>query len=305
MKKEIYYPSCGAGKIHASIWEPNGAINGIVQIVHGIAEHVERYDELASFLNENGYLVAAEDHMGHGLSAQKDTVGCFSGGWHSVVKDSLSLYNQLRAAYPSAPYVLLGHSMGSFIARTMLTYEEFQPDACILSGTAWMPGGVIHAGRTLCQLHCKRKGDNAKSQFLQDLMFNGYNKRIPNKRTDYDWLTTDDAVVDRYIDDPMCGFLVSAGLLRDMLTGLIYIQNNKNLQRMDKDLPVHFIAGSEDPVGDYGRGVMKAVKAFKNIGMINVTCKLYDGKRHELHNEDIRDLVYLDILQYLNAIGRN
>ncbi len=302
MRKDIFYPSCCAGKIHACIWEPAGQVKGIVQIVHGIAEHIGRYDDLASFLNQNGYLVAAEDHMGHGLSIQDGAVGCFGGDWHSVVKDTQTLYSQLRAAYPDKPYILFGHSMGSFMARTLLTYEDFRPDACILSGTAWMPGAVISAGRMLCVLHCRRKGDAAKSNFLQDLMFSGYNKRIPNCKTEYDWLTTDSKIVEQYIADPMCGFLVSAGLLREMLTGLIYIQKRKNLQRMEKSLPVHFMSGTEDPVGDYGHGVMKAVRAFQKAGLAKVTSRLYEGKRHELHNEDIKDTVYADILAFLDSV---
>lgn len=301
MRKDIFYSSCGAGKIHAAVWEPEGDVKGIVQIVHGIAEHVDRYEELAAFLNDRGYLVAAEDHMGHGRSAQTTEVGVFHGGWHSVVKDTAALNQQLRTAYPDVPYVLLGHSMGSFIARTLLTYPDVQLDACILSGTAWMPKPVIYAGKMISGLYAKRKGDSAKNQSLQNLMFSGYNKRIKDCRTPYDWLTTDATVVDKYIEDPMCGFLASAGLLRDMLTGLIYNQKRKNLLKMDKNLPVHFIAGTEDPVGDYGRGVSKAVKAFQKAGLHNVTCKLYEGKRHELHNEDIKEQVYSEIYNYICA----
>ena len=303
MRKDIFYSSCGAGKIHTALWEPEVEVKGIVQIVHGIAEHIDWYEDLAVFLNSKGYIVAAEDHMGHGKSAETTELGVFHGGWHSVVKDTVALHLQLRTAYPNVPYVLLGHSMGSFIARTLLTYPEVQLDACILSGTAWMPKPVIYAGKMISSSYAKRKGDSAKNESLQNLMFSGYTKRIKDCRTPYDWLSTDPSVIDRYIEDPMCGFLASAGLLRDMLDGLIYNQKRNNLQKMDKNLPVHFIAGTEDPVGDYGRGVTKAVKAFQKAGLLNVTCKLYDGKRHELHNEDIKEQVYWDIYNYICAIS--
>lgn len=302
MKKDIYYQSCGTGKIHASIWEPDGEVKCIVQIVHGIAEHVERYADFALYLNQHGCLVAAEDHMGHGLSASSNDLGCFSGGWHSVAKDTQALGKQLRDAYPGVPYVLLGHSMGSFIARTLLTYEDFQADACILSGTAWMPAVVLIAGKLLSGILCKFKGPKARSPFMQNLMFGSYNKRIPNAKTEYDWLTNDPDVVDRYVADPKCGFLVSVGLLKDMLTGLLYIQNKKNLSKMDKGLSVHFVAGEEDPVGNYGNGVKKAVVMFKKSGLSKVTCQLYPGKRHELLNEDIKQQVYADLLRYINTV---
>ena len=299
MQKDIYFPSCGTGKIHAAIWEPDNKIKGIVQFVHGISEHISRYDDFARYLNSNGYLVAGEDHMGHGLSATEDTIGVFTGGWDAVARDTAALYTQLRCAYPDVPFVLYGHSMGSFIARTLLTDERIQLDACVLSGTAWMPKAVIAAGKTICSMHCKRKGDAAKSISLQNLMFSGYNKRIKNCKTQYDWLTSVDSEVEKYVSDPMCGFLVSAGLLRDMLTGLAYIQKKDTLRKMDKDLPICFIAGSEDPVGDYGRGVQKAADRFRKAGLSNVTCKLYPGKRHELHNEDIKGEVYRDVVAYL------
>ncbi len=301
MKREMYYPSCGKGKIYACIWEPEGSVKGIIQIVHGISEHIGRYEDFAQYLNRYGYLVAGEDHMGHGKSADDSSLGQFTGGWHTVAKDTVSLYTQLKTAYPDVPYILFGHSMGSFISRTVLCYDEIKLDACILSGTAWMPAPVLLAGKTICTLHCKRKGDDSKSQKLQDLMFSGYNRRIKNPQSDYDWLTTQTAIVADYGNDPQCGFLVSAGLLRDMLTGLLYIQKTANLQKMDKTLPVHFIAGEEDPVGDYGAGVRKAYKKFCKVGMKNVTCKLYPGRRHELLNEDIKEEVYEHILDYISS----
>lgn len=304
MKKDIFYQSCGTGKIHAALWEPDGEVKCIVQIVHGIAEHVERYDHFAEYLTNQGCLVAAEDHMGHGLSAQSEEIGCFTGGWHSVARDTQTLYRQLKEAYPEVPYILLGHSMGSFIARTLLTYDDFRPDACILSGTAWMPGAVIAAGKALSVVLCKCRGSAYKSPFMQNMMFGGYNKRIPNSRTVYDWLTTDTEIVDRYVEDPLCGFLASVGLLKDMMTGLLYIQRRTNLQKMYKNLPVHFIAGAEDPVGNYGSGVRKTVEEFKKAGLTRVSCKIYEGKRHELLNEDIKQQVYEDLLQYIMTVQR-
>ena len=304
MRKEIAYPSCGKGEIRGLRWEPEGEVKAVVQIVHGIAEHVQRYDHFASFLADNGILVVAQDHMGHGRSIEGgSTKGYFTGGWFAAVEDTYRLLQDTRDEFPHVPYILLGHSMGSFIARTILCkYPDSGIAGAIISGTAWMGGAIVTAGHALASLICKFRDEKLPSDTLQGMMFGGYNKRIEHPRTKSDWLTRDEAIVDAYEADPDCGFVTSAGLLRDMLVGLKFIHNKNNLMRMEHKLPVLFLSGEEDPVGGYGVGVRAAAEAFQTAGMRHVSLRLYPQGRHEMLNELNRDEVYGHILSWIEAL---
>lgn len=304
MRKEIAYPSCGQGEIRGLRWEPQSEVKAVVQIVHGIAEHVQRYDHFASFLADNGILVVAEDHMGHGRSiAGGSTKGYFTGGWFAAVDDSYQLLKNTMAEFPDVPYILLGHSMGSFMARTILAkYPDSGIAGAIISGTAWMPGAVISAGLGMGKLICKIQDEKQPNAMLHGMMFSGNNKRVEHQRTNSDWLSRDNAIVDAYEADPLCGFMASAGLLRDMLVGLQYIQDSKNLSKMKEDLPVFFIAGGDDPVGGYGDGVRQAAAEFTKIGMHDVTTKIYPLCRHEVLNEINKAEVYDHVLNWINAL---
>lgn len=301
MRTDHYFDSCGAGKIHFCRWTPDGEPKAVLQIVHGIAERVERYDHFANYLNSLGYLVVAEDHMGHGKSLDENGVrGYFHGGWFAAIDDTCRLMKDTMAEFPGLPYVLFGHSMGSFMARTILAkYPECGISAAIICGTGWMPTAALPVMVKVMEAICKKNGEQKPVQQLHDMVFGGYNKQIPNPRTEKDWLTRNEAVVDAYIADPMCGFVASCGLMRDMVKGFHYNQQPKNLKNMKKHLPVFFIAGGEDPVGPYGKGVEQAAAAFKKAGMINVACKIYPGCRHEILNELNQDEVYQDISTWL------
>ncbi len=296
-------PSHGGGKLHGCCWMTEGKPRAIVQIIHGIAEHVGRYDGFAQRLNSHGIAVVGEDHMGHGGSIQYGTQGWFSGGWFTAVEDSYELTKQTMARFPGVPYFLLGHSMGSFMARTLIAKH---PDSglagCILSGTAWQPNLLVKAVMPLCNLVCRLDGEKNPSPKLQNLAFGAYNSRVEHPRTPYDWVNRSDREVDAYIADPWCGFTASAGLLRDMMIGVSWIQRESTLRAMNKDLPVYFIAGGDDPVGNYGRGVRKASAAFEKAGMKQVSTKLYPLGRHEILLEINRLEVYEDILRWLDKI---
>lgn len=296
MRQDFYYESKGAGKIHGCRWCPDGEIRAIVQIVHGIAEYAERYDEFACYLNSLGVLVVAEDHMGHGRSIDHGgTKGYFDGGWNTAVADIMQLLNDTRREFPEVPYVLFGHSMGSFMARTILCdYPDSGISAAVICGTGWMPQAVLKAGSGMARLLCKLGDERKPNERLQGIVFGGYNKRVEHPRTAYDWLSREKSIVDAYIADPMCGFTASAGLLRDMMLGMAYIQKVDNLARMNKALPVLFIAGGDDPVGNYGAGVREAAKAFENAGMEQVDVKIYPLCRHEILNEINRREVFED-----------
>lgn len=305
MRSDYFYQSVSGGKIHACRWEPDEAPKAVVQLVHGIAEYVERYDTFARFLNSLGYLVVAEDHMGHGGSICNETPkGCFKGGWMSAIADSYRLLEDTHKAFPDIPYVLFGHSMGSFMARSILAkYPDSGISAAVICGTAWMATPVVAMGAMLCKASCLLRGETKTNKMLSDIAFGKNNDRVEHPRTKSDWLSRDDAIVDAYEADPLCGFLPSAGLLRDMMNGILYIQKNDTLNAMKKDLPILFIAGGDDPVGDYGDGVRKAAEEFKKHGMKDVSVKIYPLCRHEILNELNKEAVFADIVKWMeNAI---
>ena len=304
MRTDFYYDSCGVGKIHACVWTPEQSAKAVVQIIHGIAEYAERYDRLANYLNEHGYLVVAEDHMGHGKSIGKDGVqGWFSGGWMNAVEDSYRLMQDTMAQNPGLPYILFGHSMGSFMARTLLyTHPDSGIAGAVICGTGWMPGGVLTMGQQLAKVICRISGEKKPSDLLQGMMFGGYNQRVEHPRTSHDWLSRDNQVVDAYVADPLCGFVPSAGLVRDMMGGMIAIQKQENLEQMNPDLPVFFIAGGDDPVGGYGKGVRQAAGEFQKAGMKDVALRIYPLCRHEIHNEINREEVYEDLVQWMDPL---
>lgn len=249
MRVDSFFPSCGAGQIHTCRWVPETAPKAVLQIVHGIAEYAGRYEDFANFLNSHGFVVVAEDHMGHGESiGAKNPQGYFTGGWFQAVEDSYALLQQTRAEYPELPYVLFGHSMGSFMVRTIL---QKHPDsgiaACIICGTGWQASEVLTVGFQACRAVCRLKGERTPSRALEMLVFGSYNRRVEHPRTAFDWLNRDEKAVDAYIADPLCGFTASAGLMRDLLTGISYIQKPENLRNMQKELPVYLIAGGGRP----------------------------------------------------------
>ena len=304
MRTDFYYDSCGAGKIHSCRWMPEGTPKGIVQIVHGIAEFVERYDDFANFLTTHGFVVVAEDHMGHGQSiGGGSTQGFFTGGWFAAVEDTMQLLKNTMAEFPGIPYILFGHSMGSFMARTILAkYPDSGLAGAVICGTGWQPRFALPVLIAVVEGLCKKKGEQKPDPALHKMIFGGYNNRIKNPRTDFDWLTRDEAIVDNYIAHPLCGFVPACGLLRDMMKGIYYVEQPENLQNMKKHLPVLFIAGEEDPVGPYGKGVEQAHKAFLKAGMVRTSIKLYPDCRHEILNELNRQEVYADVLAWLQQI---
>ena len=307
MRTDYFYDSCGSGKIHVCRWTPDGAAKAVLQIVHGIAEFVERYDDFANYLTSQGYIVVAEDHMGHGQSIGEDGIrGYFHGGWFNGVADTYKLMQDTMAEFPTLPYVLFGHSMGSFMARTILAqYPDSGISAAIICGTGWQPRFALPMLIKVVEGICKKNGEQNPSEQLQQMIFGGYNKKIANPRTASDWLTRDEAIVDAYVAHPLCGFTPACGLLRDMMKGIYFVEQPQNLAEMKKSLPVLFIAGTEDPVGPYGKGVEKAAAEFIKAGMSKVSLKLYPDCRHEILNELNKQEVYNDISSWLaDYIGK-
>jgi alpha-beta hydrolase superfamily lysophospholipase len=308
MRTDFYYPSRGAGMIHGCRWMPQGNVKGIVQIVHGIGEFVERYDDLANFFCRHGILVVAEDHMGHGGSVGDGALwGYFHGGWFAAVEDIYRLMKDTMAEYPHSPYVLYGHSMGSFMVRTILCrYPDAGLTGAVICGTGWQSGAAVVAGKATTGLICTLFGERKTSGFLQKLMFGGYTSRIRDSKTRSDWLTRDDAVVSAYEADSRCGCqIATAGLLRDLMHGIDYVQRPANLRRMDRKLLLLLIEGACDPVANYGKAANCLAHALRRVGVENVTLKTYPQCRHELHNELNKQEVYDDVLNWIERIANS
>jgi alpha-beta hydrolase superfamily lysophospholipase len=296
-----YSSSDGKSKIHAMEWVPEGQkIVAMLQIAHGVAEYIARYDKFARYLNEKGIVVVGNDHLGHGQSTT--TTPVYFGekdGWAHVVDDLHGLHQRVCKNFPHVPYFLMGHSMGSFLARTYLIRYAGTVDGAILMGTGWQSGLVISAGSVVGKCEANRLGRNGFSPLVNHLGFDPYNKPFAPNRTEFDWLSVDEGNVDRYIADPLCGQPTTVGLFLDMLGGFRFNQDPKNLAKMDKETPVLFISGGADPVGEAGKGVRKSYDAFKRAGMKDVSIKLYDGLRHEILNEKEQDTVCADLYGWL------
>ena len=304
MRTDFFFKSGSGARLHGCRWTPDSQVRAVLQIVHGIAEYVERYDGFANFLNRQGILVVAEDHMGHGKSiSQECPQGYFAGGWQTAVDDTYRLTRDTMAEFRDVPFILFGHSMGSFMARTILAnYPDSGITAAVICGTGWQPAPVLAAGKAACALVCRAKGERAPSPLLQAMAFGTYNRKVEHPRTPYDWISRDNSVVNAYKADPLCGFTPTAGLMRDMMEGIAYIQREENLARMGKALPVLFIAGGDDPVGSYGAGVRTAAEAFRKAGMERVDVRIYPLCRHELLNEINREEIMDDVSRWIDGV---
>ena len=299
----FFESSTGINKIHVKKCMPASAPRAVVQIAHGIAEHVERYTDFMSFLAENGFAVYANDHLGHGKSViigSEKGIFAEKDGWSYVVKDMEKLHDIAAQENPDIPYVMFGHSMGSFLTRNYIIVYPDKYDYAILSGTGHQNALTVLGGNAIAEALVLKNGPRGDGQALNDIAFGSYLSKIENPRTPFDWLSRDEKAVDAYIADPMCGFVCKISLYRDMMKGIKYITARSNIAKMGKEKPVYFMSGEADPVGDYGKGVEKAYKAFCDAGLHDVMIRLYPEGRHEMLNETNKDAVYKDILDWLN-----
>lgn len=302
--QDFYFQSStGRTSIHALKCVPDSKPRAVVQIAHGIAEHIDRYRPFMEFLADNGFVVAGNDHLGHGKSIRvPEEQGFFAekDGWWRVVDDMDKLHDIMSNEYPELPYVLFGHSMGSFLTRTYLIKHPDKYDGVILSGTGHQSPALVLGGNAAASVMAKLNGAMGDGAKLDSLAFGTYLNKIENPRTKFDWLSRDTEQVDKYIADPLCGFVGKIGLYHDMMQGIKFITDKKNIAQMNKEKPVYFMSGDGDPVGDYGKGVERAYKAFCDAGLHDVFMRLYPGGRHEMLNETNKGQVYQDILSWLN-----
>lgn len=300
---EFTFPSSD-GRHHSAayLWAPDGGPRAVVQLVHGVAEHMGRYDHFARYLADHGFVVCGEDHLGHGKTGAEDgKFGYFGArdGWTNVTADVYQLRQLVGEKYPGIPYFIMGHSMGSFLTRTYLCRYPGTVDGAILSGTGQEKAALVGGGRLLASLIGRVKGTDYVSTLVNDLSLGAYNKQFRPNRTTADWISRDTAVVDKYLSDPFCTFIPTVGMYRDMLGGLQYISSGSALSRMDPNTPVYLFSGDKDPVGSNGAGVKKVHGYFREHGTKDLTLKLYSEGRHEMLNEINRDEVYADVLAWL------
>ncbi|BBE31424.1 alpha/beta hydrolase [Tepiditoga spiralis] len=292
--------------INAVKWEPklNNNPKIIIQISHGMAEHKDRYSDFAKILINQGMVVYANDHRGHGKTAKnEDELGYFddNNGWDKVVEDMHELTLKIKNDYPETPIVLLGHSMGSFLTRTYIQKFGNEINGVILSGTTYSSNLKTTFGLIVTKREIKKIGKKGKSYKLDKLSFGSFNKQFQPNKTEFDWLSRDEENVKKYIDDPHCGFVCTAGFFKDLLYGISIINNIEYVKNTPKELPIFIISGEKDPVGENTKGVLKVLNLFKKAGLKNVKHKFYKDARHEILNEINKNEVYSDIINWLNS----
>ncbi len=295
----------GIHRLAVYTMEPTGdTVRGIVQIVHGMTEHIGRYRAFAAYLAEEGFVVRGHDHVGHGKTAEAVGQDGYFGpgdGRSFLTEDMKLLYTETRERYGAAlPYTMLGHSMGSFLLRLYVArYPDAMPDAVIVSGTAG-PNPAVWAGLMLARLAVVSYGATAPARLLHRIMFRGYLKRIASPRTEKDWLTRDAEVVSDYLADPDCMFRFTVSALAVLFWLHREANTRRSIEKTPETLPMLFMSGGEDPVGDYGKGVVAAARRYESCGCASLQLRLYPGARHELLQETNRVEVFADVLSFLH-----
>lgn len=303
-KEEFYFDSRdGQNRIHALRYTPDdGQVKCVLQIIHGMAEYVERYEEFAEFLTDRGFVVTGDDHLGHGRSVPEGgTYGyfCEQDPATVVVRDVHRLKKMTQELYPGVPYVILGHSMGSFILRNYLCRYGSGISGAVIMGTGMQPAALVKVSGAVAAVQKVFCGSRHVSKFIDRSAFGSYNKKIENPRTSVDWLTKDAGKVDQYIADPLCGFTFTVNGFATLSELISRIQKKKNLEKVPKELPIFMVSGTDDPVGGYGEGVHRAYESLKAVGIQDIRLKLYDTDRHELLNETDKAVVMQDIYDWV------
>jgi len=281
-------------------WLPE-APKAAVQIAHGLAEHAGRYGRLAGVLNAAGYAVYAGDHRGHGLTAQSpEDLGFLAEhrGWRKCLDDLWSVNRHVALEHPGLPVFLFGHSMGSTLAMQFISEHGESLAGVALSGASGKPTMLAEAGRLITRLERLRLGRRGKSELVQSLSFDAFNKRFEPAQTKFDWLSRDPAEVDKYVADPLCGFPASVQLWIDLLDGWTRASSPASCRSIPKKLPIYFISGTHDPVSAGTRALKPLLAEWRAAGL-NVEHRFYPEARHELFNETNREEVTRDLVEWL------
>lgn len=304
VKQTFYLDSAAAGEtVRAVRHLPDGEARATLVIAHGMVEHIDRYDEFAAYLADRGIFVMAGDHLGHGLTAKDaDSLGYFAKNRDdAVLSDLCNIARTAQNDYPDLPHFLLGHSMGSFFTRRLIAEHPDVADGAIIMGTGHQSRALVLAGLTLARLIALFCGERHRSKLIDSLAFGSYNRAFEPARTPRDWLSRDEAKVDEYIADPLCGGLFTLNAYIGMFRTIRLLYSKRRLAKMRPDMPILFISGGSDPVGEAGVGVRRACDSFARAGMSDLELKLYPEARHEILNEINREQVYADILEWLES----
>ena len=300
-KREFLVKSSdGIHTLAGVVYIPDCEIRGIYHTLHGMTEHIARYDGFMATLAENGYISCGYDHIGHGYTARDDSeLGYFAkkNGYDILCRDVRVFADAVKAEFGNYPYILMGHSMGSFIARVAAS-KYIKPDKLVVMGT----GGknpAAGAGIALASVIGFFCGDKHKSRFLDFVAFGSYNKKFGGnvKEDPKLWLTTDKNIRDVYYADKFCTFSFTVSGMRDLIKLIKYANSNEWYKNIDKNMPILINSGFDDPVGNYAKGIMEIKIELDRAGA-NSVVKLYSGARHEILNEFCRDKVISDILEF-------
>ena len=288
-------------QLKGRIYIPEGSPKGFFHVVHGMTEYIGRYDAFMRAMAQEGYITFGYDHLGHGATAVDESELGFiapKDGWKLLVDDVFIFGNEIRKAMhgEKLPFILMGHSMGSFIVRlTAAKYNHY--DKLIVMGTGG-PNPAAGAGIALCDRIKAVKGETGYSKLIYSMAFKSYNKGFEQENDPYAWLSVDKKNRDKYRVDPLCTFRFTVSAMQDLVRLNKYSNDKKWYQTIDKQKPILLISGGEDPVGEHGAGVKKVYKMLKQAGA-NVQLKLYDGYRHEILQDFCRDEVIKDIKEFV------
>ena len=305
MRKDFTFQSSdGKTPIHAVRWMPDsGRVEAILQIAHGMQEFIDRYDHFAKYLNEHGVMVVGHDHVGHGQSIlSKENWGFFElkNGVKILLQDIHHLRVMTQRKYPGVPYFMMGHSMGSFLVRDYIIARGNGLNGVILVGSGYTSPRATLLGIALTSSLAKIYGWHHRSTFLTKLAFRKNNRfNMTGEDPDNNWLTKDRAIVDFFYHNPACNYVFTLGGYHTLFKAFRVCNQQKNVNRVTKNLPVFLVSGDEDFVGEYGKGVHKIAEMFRKAGLADVQVKLYKGDRHEILNELDKDKVFADILAWM------
>jgi len=304
MIEEFSFISSTGKEIYARKWMNKSVseYKGVVQLVHGMEEHIGRYDEFANFLANNGFIVVGHDHLGHGKTAKtEEELGYFTEekGWFYLAEDIHILQNKIKKEYPEIPYIIMGHSMGSLLTRTYATLYQDEIDGIIITGTSGQKTGLL-TGKLLAKFIMLCKGKKYKSKLLASLVTGSFNRQFKPNKTSVDWTTSDEKVIEEHIKDtnPNCKFTVSA--YYELFTGSMYLNKKKNIAKTP-NVPILIFSGDKDPVGEKGKGVVRVYQMLKKTGKDDVTLKLFPNGRHEMLNEVNREEVFAFVLDWITS----
>lgn len=303
MQKEEFYllSSDRHTYIHGFWWKPDEKVKAVLQISHGMMEHIGRYDRFASWLAERGVAVVGHDHLGHGKTGKVSDLSYFADrkGAVCLVQDLFRVTKAAESEYPDVPHILMGHSMGSFIARRYLTVHGEHLEGAIIMGTGGQPLWMAAAGKLAAIVTGMIMGKRYQSHLMQEMVLGSYNRAFRPNRTSSDWLSRDEAEVDKFLHDPYCNIPFTCQAYADLFDLLIDLGLGRQFDAIPRQLPVLFVSGEQDPVGGFGKGVKRVCKKFIDSGMEEVFVKLYPGARHELLNETNYEEVYEDLWKWM------